>query len=77
MYTIDYNPSYFKIAILLILSIVYGVAVHLFIDYFFIHSAIITTLIIIFTLLVIIKAVGVFAMFPGSYRYIAATIEKT
>lgn len=74
MYTIAYNPSCFKIITILVLAAIYGSAVHYFISYFFIHSSFVTVLVILFSLMLLIKAVGLFVMFPGSYRYVAAMV---
>lgn len=77
MYEIVYQPAPSKLVMGLLVGVLYCFGLHYLLSFYFVHYTIITFIITLVTLLAVMRAVGIFAMYPGSYRYLAAQIEKT
>ncbi len=76
MYAIVYKPSIIKILLSLIVICIYVTGVYYFISYYFIHNTIIFLLVAVLSLLLLLRGIGIFLMYPGTFRYMNAQIQK-
>jgi hypothetical protein len=76
MYEITYKPSGCKIGLGFVVVCCYIAAINFILSYYITYSKLATATIAVVSLLAVIRAVGIFSMYPGSFRYIAAQIEK-
>lgn len=76
MYTIIYKPSKSKTAFLTLLSLLLLIVLHEILKYYFKHYIIVTALILTLCILILVRGIGIFVMYPGTYRYLTAQMEK-
>lgn len=76
MYEITYKPSGCKIGVGIVIIGCYILALNSILSYYITYSKLATVIITLVSVLAVIRAVGIFSMYPGSFRYIAAQIEK-
>lgn len=74
MYTIVYKPSKAKAITLIILCLIFAVGICKFISLYFKHSTFVSVLVVGLGVVVVVRAVGFFVMYPGTYRYLTAQI---
>lgn len=76
MYSIAYQPSPPKTTLLLLISCLYCCSIYWLLAFYSLHPILYTALLASLSMLSVLKAVGVFAMFPGAFRYYSAQVEK-
>lgn len=76
MYTIVYKPSKAKTVLLIMVSLLAVVSLYQILKYYLVHYLIVTGVVVSACVGVVVRAVGVFLMYPGTYRFLAADMEK-
>lgn len=76
MYTIVYKPNPLKTAFLAALTVLCYIAVYEFMSNYLLHSTMTMVSLTVLALIFVLRAIGIVVMYPGSFHYISAEVEK-